>query len=259
MPTGEITLDYQTMLVNDLCEQLTSGDKVSNNLLSYEDQAGQLEIHLEKGVQTLTFPPRWYKPWRAWPWRSLGWWRPWRPRWWWSTDHEWTWLPRWSLPTHMPKQRKSKPANCPNLDTVISVFHLEEGEPGEGVYTSWWARTSFDMAALPMMGGHAHHHHHGHGDGPFAYWNFSWQAIWSMQKVGGAYDPTMLSSNPTATPDEANTMHSPEGGVEALIEATKKLLKMRLCQHCWNRTCFELHVGASDDSTFNMILPTSAV
>ena len=31
--------------------------------------------------------------------------------------------------------------------------------------TNWWARTSFDVAALPMMGGHAHHDHHGHGDG----------------------------------------------------------------------------------------------
>ncbi|DAC57274.1 MAG TPA: zinc ABC transporter solute-binding protein, partial [Candidatus Poseidoniaceae archaeon] len=56
MPSGEVTLDYQTMLLNDLCEQLAEGDKVSNTLLSYEDQADQLEIHPEKGVQTLTFP-----------------------------------------------------------------------------------------------------------------------------------------------------------------------------------------------------------
>ena len=39
MPSGEITLDYTTMLVNDLCDQLNNGDKVSNTLLSYEDQA----------------------------------------------------------------------------------------------------------------------------------------------------------------------------------------------------------------------------
>ena len=68
--------------------------------------------------------------------------------------------------THMPKQRKviENPVNCPT-DTVISVFHLEEGEHEVEFETNWWARTSFDMAALPMMGGHAHHHHHGHGDG----------------------------------------------------------------------------------------------
>ena len=87
------------------------------------------------------------------------------------------------------------------------------------------------MAALPMMGGHAHHHHHGHGDGPF-----EWAGIfalndashtWSMQKVGGAYaDPTMrLVLIPTTTPDEP-TMHSLEGGVEALIEETVRLSKM---------------------------------
>ena len=43
MPSGEITLDYQTMLVNDLCEQLNDGDKETNTLLSYEDQADQLK------------------------------------------------------------------------------------------------------------------------------------------------------------------------------------------------------------------------
>ena len=48
MPTGEITLDYRTMLVNDLCEQLSEGDKQSNDLLSHEGDASQLEIHLGK-------------------------------------------------------------------------------------------------------------------------------------------------------------------------------------------------------------------
>ena len=56
------------------------------------------------------------------------------------------------------------PVGCP-LGTVISVFHLEEGEYVVEFETNWWARTSFDMAAMKMMGGHAHHHHdHGHGE-----------------------------------------------------------------------------------------------
>ena len=355
MPTGEITLDYQTMLVNDLCEQLTSGDKVSNNLLSYEDQAGQLEIHLEKGVQTLTFPPA-------------------------DTSHDGhdhddhddddhgdhddgdhddgdhddddhpptpeellnmtdtdnsntmtldefiafmnsgededslpqTIIDEFSsiftthdadesgdldsaeLPNfiagidaymestedgdhdddhghdghddhdahddhaHAEAEKViENPVNCPT-DTVISVFHLEEGEHVVEFETNWWARTSFDMAALPMMGGHAHHHH-GHGDGPF-----EWAGIfamndvshtWSMQKVGGAYaDPTMrLVLIPTATPDEA-TMHSLEGGVEALIEGDCTVVEdgETMSNIAETGTCFELHVGAGDDSTFNM-------
>ena len=364
MPTGEITLDYQTMLVNDLCEQLTSGDKVSNNLLSYEDQAGQLEIHLEKGVQTLTFPPA-------------------------DTSHDGhdhddhddddhgdhddddhgdhddgdhddddhpptpeellnmtdtdnsntmtldefiafmnsgededslpqTIIDEFSsiftthdadesgdldsaeLPNfiagidaymestedgdhdddhghdghgdhdghedhdahddhaHAEAEKViENPVNCPT-DTVISVFHLEEGEHVVEFETNWWARTSFDMAALPMMGGHAHHHH-GHGDGPF-----EWAGIfamndashtWSMQKVGGAYaDPTMrLVLIPTATPDEA-TMHSLEGGVEALIEGDCTVVEdgETMSNIAETGTCFELHVGTGDDSTFNM-------
>ena len=258
MPSGEITLDYQTMLVNDLCDQLNNGDEVSNTLLSYEDQADQLEIHLEKGVQNLTFPAA-------------------------DTshdghdhddhgdedghddhgdedghddhdDHD-----AHAAHAHAEAEKViNNPVNCP-ANTVISVFHLEEGEHTVEFETNWWARTSFDMAALPMMGGHAHHHHHGHGDGPF-----EWAGIfalddashtWSMQKVGGAYaDPTMrLVLIPTATPDEP-TMHSLEGGVEALIEGDCQIVKdgETMQNIASTGTCFELHVGEGDDSTFNM-------
>ena len=170
MPTGEITLDYQTMLVNALCEQLTSGDKESNNLLSYEDQAGQLEIHLEKGVQTLTFPPV-------------------------DTErmehihddddhdddhddddhdddhdddnhdghgHEEGHDGHEGHAHAEAEMVIENPVNCP-ANTVISVFHLEEGEHVIEFETNLSTRTSFDVAALPMMGGHAHHHHD-HGE-----------------------------------------------------------------------------------------------
>ena len=171
MPSGEITLDYQTMLVNDLCEQLTSGDKQPNNLLSYEDQAGQLEIHLEKGVQTLTFPPAdtSYE----------------------GHDHDEDGHDDHDEDGHDDHDGEGghddhdghgdhdahddhahaeaekvieNPVNCPT-NTVISVFHLEEGEHIVEFETVSGVTTMFDMAALPMMGGHAHHHHHeGHGD-----------------------------------------------------------------------------------------------
>ena len=160
MPSGEITLDYQTMLVNDLCEQLNDGDKETNTLLSYEDQADQLEIHLEKGVQTLTFPAAdsshdghdhsdedghddhgdedghddhgdedGHDD---------------------HDDHD-----AHADHAHAEAEKViNNPVNCPT-NTVISVFHLEEGEHTVEFETNWWARTSFDMAALPMMGGHA--------------------------------------------------------------------------------------------------------
>ena len=53
------------------------------------------------------------------------------------------------------------PADCP-ADTVISIFHMEEGEyvlEFESEHDE-----DFNMAALKMPGGHAHHDHHGHGD-----------------------------------------------------------------------------------------------
>ena len=56
MPSGEVTPDYQSLLVSDLCAQLSEGDREFNNLIAYENLASQLEIHLEKGVQSLTFP-----------------------------------------------------------------------------------------------------------------------------------------------------------------------------------------------------------
>ena len=56
------------------------------------------------------------------------------------------------------------PTDCPS-DTIVSIFHLEEGE--YLLEFEYGAATEFDMVVLKMMGGHAHHHHHGHGSGPF--------------------------------------------------------------------------------------------
>ncbi len=255
MPTGETTLDYQTMLVDALCEQLVSGDKESNNLSSYEDQAGQLEIHLEKGVQTLTFPP--VDTERMEHMHDEG-----------NetnnssgnetnnhdhddgnhTEHE-----------HAKAEMViENPANCP-ANTVISVFHLEKGKHVVEFETNVSSRTVFDIAALPMMGGHAHHDHHGHGDG-----SFEWAGIfamndathtWSMQKIGGAYaESTMrVVLIPTTTPDEA-TMENLEGGVEELIEGNCAVVEdgETMQNIADTGTCFELHVGTGDDSTFNI-------
>ena len=193
MPTGEITLDFQTMLVNALCEQLSTGDKVSNDLLSYEDQAGQLEIHLDEGTQTLTFPPvdtvRMEHVHE-------------------DDDHDEDGHDDGDHDEdghddgdhdedghdedghddgdhdedghdedghddghdnhegHAHAEAEmviENPVNCP-ANTVISVFHLEEGEHVIEFETKTSTITSFDIAALPMMGGHAHHDHHGHGE-----------------------------------------------------------------------------------------------
>ena len=147
------------------------------------------------------------------------------------------------------------PAGCPT-DTVISIFHMEEGEyvlEFESEHDE-----DFNMAALKMPGGHAHHHH-GHGSGPF-----EWAGIfsitddshtWTMEKVDGSYaDPSMrVVLIPTDTPTE-ETMHSLEDGVEALIEGdTCTIIEDgESMTPVEGGSCFEWHVGTGDISTFTI-------
>ena len=56
MPYGEITLDYESLLVDDLCTVLGDAQQENYNLISYETQASELEIYAEKIVHQLTFP-----------------------------------------------------------------------------------------------------------------------------------------------------------------------------------------------------------
>jgi len=179
MPSGEITLDYESLLVSSLCEELNNGVVTINTLQSYKSNASNLEIHLEKGVQSLTFPA--------------------------ADDshdghdhgehdhdqdedghdedgheedghdedgHDEDGHDEDGHDDHghgeeggAPEKVIENPTACP-ANTVISVYHLEKGEHIVEFSTNWWARTTFDMTAQQMLGGHAHHHHdHGdHGD-----------------------------------------------------------------------------------------------
>ena len=171
MPSGEITLDYESLLVSSLCDELNNGLVTTNTLQSYKSDASNLEIHLEKGVQSLTFPA--------------------------ADDshddhddhdhgdhgdedghdedghdedgHDEDGHDEDGHDGHghdeeggAPEKVIENPAACP-ANTVISVYHLEEGEHIVEFSTNWWARTTFDMTAQQMLGGHAHHHHD-HGD-----------------------------------------------------------------------------------------------
>ena len=151
----------------------------------------------------------------------------------------------------------SNPANCPT-DTVVSVFHLEEGE--YLLEFEYGAATEFDMVVLKMMGGHAHHHHHGHGSGPY-----EWAGIfsisdsahtWTMEKKDGSYaDPSMkVVIIPTDTPTEA-TMHSLEEDAETLIEGDSCVDVQdggTMTPIAPEGSCFNLVVGTGDMSSFNM-------
>ena len=292
MPTGEITPDFQSLLVSDLCKQLSEGTRESNTLMSYESQASELEIHLERGVQSLTFPAADTSheghdhdddhgdehdddhdadhdeehhvvavlfpnntsmmfetdhdmlPENATGWNlttvamyenniilnySLSTWGNYltgingveaTSDWWWSlyvwneTGETWdysnvgidsvmmnetehiAWAASNSrlsmLPTpedhhdeddhdddhddnhddhdnheghnHAePEKVIENPTGCP-VDTIISILHLEKGEYVVEFETNSSNINTFEIAALPMLGGHAHHDHEGHGD-----------------------------------------------------------------------------------------------
>ena len=104
------------------------------------------------------------------------------------------------------------------------------------------------------------HDDHGdeHGDG------FEWAGVfemddsthtWSMQKVDGDYaDPTMwLVLIPTDTPTES-TMHDLESGVDALVDAGCTVVEdgESMSSIAAEGSCFELHVGTGDDSTYTI-------
>ena len=284
MPTGEVTPDYQSLLVSDLCEQLAEGDRESNTLIAYENLASQLEIHLEKGVQSLTFPGAdaaylqghdhddhdehdeehhglailfpdntnmtfemdhddlpenasgWNLTTMVMDTNSIsynstfdaqygnyvteigGFEAPSDGSWWWTlyvwneTGETWD-MSNMGIDSVMieevehiafapstsdvslipvaeddhddhedhtghddhddhgdhdehahaePEKVIENPTGCPS-DTVIAVFHLEEGVHIVEFETNSTDITNFEVAALPMLGGHAHHDH-GHGD-----------------------------------------------------------------------------------------------
>ena len=164
MPGDEGTLDYEGMLVTELCELLTVGPYESTTLAMDEDNAS--EIHAEYVAHTLSFPEM-------------------------DDDHD-----DHGDDDHddhddhedddhddhgdddhgddehdehdhsdhghaTPEETIENPTDCP-ADSVISIFHLEEGE-----YVLEFEEEDFhdfNMAVLKMGGGHAHHDHHGHGD-----------------------------------------------------------------------------------------------
>ena len=105
--------------------------------------------------------------------------------------------------------------------------------------------------------GHADHDHGGEDV-------FEWAGVfemsdathtWSMQKVDGDYaDPSMwLVLIPTDTHNE-EAIHDLEDGVDALVDAGCAEVEdgETMDNIASNGTCFELHVGAGDDSTYTI-------
>ncbi|MFL2982469.1 MAG: metal ABC transporter solute-binding protein, Zn/Mn family [Candidatus Poseidoniaceae archaeon] len=153
MPTGEISLDFKSILVDQLCESLSNPSAEVIHMLA-EDPEDAEELHGDDGAHNLGFPHDDHDEDH-------------------DADHgehdgdhdvdhgdhdehdhgEHTML--------MPEDTLTASSDCP-AGTTISVYHMEAGEymlefEGEDV-------ESFKMAIAQMMGAHHHHDHGDHGD-----------------------------------------------------------------------------------------------
>ena len=175
MPTGEITLDYETMLVDKLCDSLSSPSATVIHMLAEHAEDAE-ELHGEDGVHNLGFPEDGHDDHDDHGDEDHG-----------DDDHgdedhgdddhddhedhgdddhddhddhgDHDEHDHGDHEMLMPEDSLEASSDCPT-GTVISVYHFEAGEymlefEGEDVETF--------MMAIAAMGG-AHHHHHDHGD-----------------------------------------------------------------------------------------------
>ena len=146
MPSGEITLDYESILISDLCELLIEGPFESTTLAmgedhddhdDHDDPSDDEDDHDDDHDDHSDD----------------------------EDDHDDDHDDHDDHEGHEHAEAEEtiqNPTGCP-ADTIISIFHMEEGEyvlEFESEHDE-----DFNMAALKMPGGHAHHHHdHGHDD-----------------------------------------------------------------------------------------------
>ena len=139
MPSGETTLDYESILISDLCDLLTEGPFESTTLAmgedhdDHDDHSDEEDDHDDHSDE--------------------------------EDDHDDDHDDHDDHEGHEHAEAEEtiqNPTGCP-ADTIISIFHMEEGEyvlEFESEHDE-----DFNMATLKMPGGHAHHHHdHGHDD-----------------------------------------------------------------------------------------------
>jgi len=149
MPSGEDTLDYQTMLLSELCEHLNDGPNENVVLSEYEHKASDVTIHAEHVNHKISFPEMDEDDHDGHDHDDHGD----------EDDHDGH---DHEGHNHAGAEKVIEaPTDCPT-DTLVSIFHLEEGE--YVLEFEYEQSEDFDMVVLKMSGGHAHHDHHGHGE-----------------------------------------------------------------------------------------------
>jgi ABC-type Zn uptake system ZnuABC Zn-binding protein ZnuA len=151
MPAGQDTLDYESLLISELCEHLSEG---ATEFIPLGEDADKLnesdELHAEHITYNLAFPEH-----EGEEGHDEG-----------NETHDEHDEGNESHDEHdahnhaQPEETIMNPESCPS-DTVIYLFHLESGDVLlEFESEIEWAN-GFDMVVLPMGGSHAGH---GHGE-----------------------------------------------------------------------------------------------
>ncbi len=148
MPSGEETLDYESMLISDLCEHLNEGPYEATSLVADEDIFS--EIHAEHVTHQLSFPEMDHEEDGDDHSDEED-----------DHDHEEDGDDHSDHNHGTAEEIIENPAGCP-ADSVISIFHLDEGE--YVLEFEFEDNMEFNMTVLKMPGGHAHHDHGSHGE-----------------------------------------------------------------------------------------------
>ena len=245
MPSGEDTLDFQSILINKLCTSMTGPATTDVHTLAHHPHEAE-ELHGDDGGHNFAFPDHGEEHDHDEDEHDHG-------------DHDEDEHDHGDHDALSPEMTFDNPEGC-DAGTSINVFHMEAGE-----YMLEFESESEDPFRMAIAGmGGAHDHGHGHGHGGHGDGGFEWAGVfemsdsthtWSMQKVDGAYaDPTMwLVLIPTDSPTE-DTMHDLEGGIDALVDAGCTVVEdgESMSSIAADGTCFELHVGTGVDSTFTI-------
>jgi ABC-type Zn uptake system ZnuABC Zn-binding protein ZnuA len=158
MPTGEVDLDYESMLIADLCELLTSGPYEDLHLSHLDDELH--EFHAEKVAHALDAAEEEHE--------EDG-----------HDDHDEDGHDEHDEDGHEEdghddhdgheghahgeaEETIMNPEGCP-AESVISIFHLEKGEYVIE-FESEHHDEMFKLVVLKMAGGHANHDHGDHDE-----------------------------------------------------------------------------------------------
>ena len=149
MPSGDTTLDYESMLKTDLCDLITEGPYEDVTL--GEEGSALPEIHAEPTAQKISFPEEMHHD-------EDG-----------HDDHDEDGHDNHDedghddhdAHDHLEAEETENMTDCAT-EAVLSIFHLEEGQYVLEFEES--SLESFNIAILKMGGGHAGHDHGEHDD-----------------------------------------------------------------------------------------------